>query len=419
MKTTIRLSCLLMTVFSCTFSSAQTFYKPGSVTTNNGEIIRGWIDYRQWGKNPDSIKFRQTENSSPVIYSLNNVAYFEIDGLDRYERAVVSKDMRPVEMSELETVTTDTTIVGTVFLRVLVKGELSLYEYYDSKPHFYIKEEGKDYQELFYKVYLVDANSRLFTRHIFRDQLKGLLVSAGKPDALMPLLKAVNYKEKDLVKAVEKINGILYNGAISYKIPKQKQPVSVFAGGGLAYATLRYYSGPRDNLSNLRYSSSAKPMIVGGVDIAMSRNLQRVVIRFEVPWYRMQFEGKNDPASVDSVRYHLSMSSLAPSLTIRYNLLNLPNEKLFLGLGIGYNFTSYKENILHKKYGDFSNVLVRSPHLDLEKAWLGIHAKAGFIMSKRFEIVTTAMFDGSFANFSNFSLKPTILFANLNYHFLK
>lgn len=319
-------------------------------------------------------------------------------------------------MGELERELTDTTLTDTVFLRVLVKGGLSLYQFTDAKQHFYIKEEGKEYQELFYKVYLVDRDSRLLKQYIFRDQLRAMISSTSNGPALISLLRSIHYREHDLVKVIEKMNGILDKGAISYKVAKQKRLVSFFAGAGIVYSSIKY-SGEPDNLSNLNYSKSVQPLIVGGVDLAMARNLQRIKLRFEMAWYKLKYVGSNNASSADSVRYHLGVSTISPSVCLVYNVLNYPRHKLYLGGGIQFNFSSYPENILHKKFGNTPNsILTRSPHLSLEKTWLAINGKAGFTLNNKFEIAGTITF-GSFANFSLFSLSPTSVSGSLNYRF--
>ena len=47
----------LLLAGSC-YSQSSTYQK-GFVVTNNGDTINGWIDYRQWDKNPDEIKFKK------------------------------------------------------------------------------------------------------------------------------------------------------------------------------------------------------------------------------------------------------------------------------------------------------------------------------------------------------------------------
>ena len=148
----------LVAIFLSVVCYSQSSYQEGFVVTKSGDSLRGWIDYRQWSKNPTAIKFkRDLASNNPTTYTVDDLALFEIVGRDRYLKAAVTKDMRPVEISELRYATDNVvsyTVSDTVFLRVLLEGKISLYELNDKKSHFYVREEGKDYLELMYIVHL-------------------------------------------------------------------------------------------------------------------------------------------------------------------------------------------------------------------------------------------------------------------------
>jgi hypothetical protein len=48
------------------FSLAQTNYKPGYVVTLKGDTLRGFIDYKEWIKNPKYISFKNTPGNREV-----------------------------------------------------------------------------------------------------------------------------------------------------------------------------------------------------------------------------------------------------------------------------------------------------------------------------------------------------------------
>ena len=414
MKCIIQTTLFVIAVLISSVSLGQSLYKPGFVVKNNGDTIQGWIEYLQWERNPDNIRFRNSaSDEKSSSYHVNDLNYFEVTGFDRYVKAVVMKDTRPVELSRLTMVTEDTVLRDTVFLRVLVEAPLSLFELYDSKPHYYIKNQGKDYVELQYKVYLVDSDTRVLRSYLFRDQLQLLLTEAGKSDVLIPKLKTAEYRKREISTLVKKLNEILYDSGYSYIVPKSKLNPSIFIGAGLAFSSLKY-TGPADYLSNLDYSSSTQPLFLAGVDIPIGRNLQQLVLRAELSWFSLKYKGFGHPGLADSVTYHLKASNLSPSISFLYNLINRDKNKLYLGAGLAYNFTTYPENSLTLKSPYIREL---SPHLDLEKGWLSFNARAGYILNKKFELATVTKFGGSFSNFMSFGLRPYIVYASLNYHF--
>ena len=177
---------IFLTVFLHLFfidSNAQSNYQPGLVHKNAGEIIKGWIDYRAWEKNPKEIRFKENENDEAFVYTCNDISLFEITNKDTYVKAIVSKDIRPVELEKLSVDTKDSIVNETVFLRVLVQADkLSLYALNDDKEHFYIKDTAGKYDELVYKVYLKDEQKLTYLEEkpIYRRQLSKYILNESR-----------------------------------------------------------------------------------------------------------------------------------------------------------------------------------------------------------------------------------------------
>jgi len=356
-----------------------------------------------------------------VLYSINDLSYFEVTGFDKYERAVVSKDMRAVETSKLEKSQKDIFVTDTVFLRILIKAQISLYQLQASKAHYYIKEIGKNYEELLYKVYLTDHDTRLSKVYIFRDQLKQWIPIPKNTPSLTSLLKTADYNERDLTRIVEKINRLAGDENI-YKATKPTQTLSWYAGGGIAYSSLSMNKADDTNemyeiMPGLDYSNSFHPLFAAGVDIGVARNNQKLFLRLELAWYGLKYKGNSKSTSPDSMVYKLKVNSLAPSVSVLYNLINTQKNKLYVGAGAAFNMCSYPENSLTKKYYYSSTVHNLSPYLKLQKSWVSFHAKAGYLITKKIEIAASIKFGGSFSTDGRLGMKPSMPFANINYHF--
>ena len=103
--------------------SAQKNYLSGSVVLMNGETVKGLIDYRNWEQNPGQINFKINEGAVEQTYTVNDIKAFEITGHDEYIRAIVVKDMLPVNANSLELEGVHKMVDDTVFLRSIVKGD--------------------------------------------------------------------------------------------------------------------------------------------------------------------------------------------------------------------------------------------------------------------------------------------------------
>lgn len=106
MKNNLSLLVFFLSVSS--FLSAQNMYKPGLIVKNSGDTLKGWVGYDHWQHNPSKIRFKTDQSAaSSAWYTVNDLDYFGITGLDAYKKAIVSKDMRSVEMSGITPSTPD------------------------------------------------------------------------------------------------------------------------------------------------------------------------------------------------------------------------------------------------------------------------------------------------------------------------
>lgn len=61
---------LLIFIFLPFLLIAQANYKKGFVVTSQGDMLRGFIDYREWVRNPEEVKFksnRETKKNKSLL----------------------------------------------------------------------------------------------------------------------------------------------------------------------------------------------------------------------------------------------------------------------------------------------------------------------------------------------------------------
>src|SRR5689334_16185743 len=67
-------------------SFAQSNYKPGYVVNTKGDTLRGYINYREWGVNPDAIEFKSSlSDKDSKTFTPSDISCFNITGLDAYQ----------------------------------------------------------------------------------------------------------------------------------------------------------------------------------------------------------------------------------------------------------------------------------------------------------------------------------------------
>src|ERR1700744_3021714 len=138
------------------FSMAQTNFRPAYAIKNNGDTLKGYIDYREWRETPLNIDFKQnlTDKQVPSL-SPDDIKSFHSQGRVSYVKYIgplsTDKNTYPDLLHKLDT----TTITKTVFLKVVIAGEkVSLLSNTDEiKTRLFVQESGSAPQELKYHQY--------------------------------------------------------------------------------------------------------------------------------------------------------------------------------------------------------------------------------------------------------------------------
>src|SRR6478609_5778328 len=100
-KKIVRLALIVMFLVVNQCMYAQKNFVQGLVVLNNGDTLRGQIDYRNWEVNPLNIQFQ--DNGGIKKFSPEDLAGFEIQNEDIYISRTITKDMRPVNFTDVLT----------------------------------------------------------------------------------------------------------------------------------------------------------------------------------------------------------------------------------------------------------------------------------------------------------------------------
>lgn len=385
----------------------QTNYQPGSVLLKNGQQVNGLIDYREWRQNPRTISFKKGPGDQVVQYGIEDLTGFTVNGRDSFQRAIVMKDMWPVdfrEFSELPELNVDTAAnerVDTAFLRVLTRGgKVELYELVDIKTHYYIRDQHGDYMELKYKAYYDPRPSQVTYNRIFRNQLQQYVNGHKDEGKLYRLLEKTEYKERDLMRIIAAFNGVTYK-------EQGKNPPRFFVAAGPAYSNMKV-KGPT-NATALDYSGNLGYSAGIGMDIVSDRSLQAFTIRLELFYSSLKYKGESATAT-----YTVKQNNITPALNLLYNFLRNPAYKVYAGVGVQYNLASYPENVYVKK-ADENNPIKNI--LEFEKNWFSIAGRIGGSF-KRVEVGLLANVGGSFERYNNISVKPFVYSLRIGYRLI-
>jgi hypothetical protein len=387
---------LTATMFCSTLIYSQANYEKGTIVLKNGQPIEGFINYQNWEINPKVINFKTSDQTTSTDYSVNDLKSFDVTGKDRYESFIVTKMIAPIDILKVDKNTVYSTVSDTVFLRVLLLGNnLDLYELFDERVHFYIKQPEAAPVELQYKV--TSRNATSVVRHtIYRDQLKVLT----EDNTLKSVIENAEYEPKAIFRIVKRMNTSVW-----YQAPDMitsKGSAKLFVGAGLAIHSLDV-DGLNTTLTNMAFSSPASYIITTGLDLLGARNFSNFRMRLELSFYPASYQGTTtEPGffvgQTEKKDYSIKTTNIVPGFSAMYTPYHTKKLSAFVGAASAMCFTKYTDNTLTTTNLTTGNVDRKPNYLALSTSWITADVRAG-VRTKNIELLVTSKVVGSFFNF--------------------
>lgn len=360
---------ILFTLLSVsgTIVFAQPNFKRGFVVAANGDTLRGYIHHREWWSNPTDFLFSPTpDRNNAATYTVGNAQAAAVDGFVTYERFTVSVSMNETQESRLGFVRDSSTVIDTVFLRVVTRGnKLSLYAYRDKLKDRYYLQTSPDAtpEELLLQKDLQGTQLSTFPK--YREQLKD---AARENPAYTVTVKAkiegALYAEESLEEIVNALNG--EKGTDVFDAKKGARRGRWFAGLGANFSRLSYRGKSMVNADGLDatgnsafkpevVTTSVLPVFTGGYDLFFHPSVERTFLRMEaavtsirsthLSYFRL---GRySDEELTNDYKLSGLMVSFNPQLV--YHFYQGASLRLFAGAGVMLRYVTYTEQTLYQK----------------------------------------------------------------------
>ncbi|HVV56259.1 MAG TPA: hypothetical protein VHC47_13080 [Mucilaginibacter sp.] len=373
---------------------AQSNFKPGYIVNLKGDTVHGFIDYREWDKNPRQISFKAAISSDAEQYTCKKMNAFAVTGSDHYEKHIVAVSTDEIDLNKVNARLDTGYKTDTVFLRVIDKGnKLTLYTFRDDlKTRFYLSEAGSDQPfELVYHVYLnADLSSANYITR-YRTQLQYEAEKLGASNnKLADFITSARYDPDDLSKIVSQING----NSSGRPGSEQRSGIRWFAGLKADYNQLK----PEDIIAGPG-AKGIFPEGVAGIDFMPNKNVQLIVLRGEIGFTGAHYAFSNQTPNQPAYSSSLTQYTLSAAPQMLFNFYNTDNLKVFIDGGLSFNFSHYSNYGFTYNYGNFGNVSFKN-YPPLAKVWVSIPLKAGVVINKKIEIF------GGYVPLTNLSTIP-------------
>lgn len=328
-------------------SFSQVNFLPGQIVDLKGDPIIGFIDYGNWGNNPDKISFKENLLSDPVIYSPLDIKEFKVDD-ELYVSAIVDIEISPDKINELELSAEIKIRVDTVFLQAMILGNKSLY-YFKAplgKDLFYIGEK-ESINLLIYKKYLkkyydhntmVDDAKAVLENNTFIGQLTLYFEDCGS--SLQSDINNATYNKKSLENLfLEYYNCSRTTIAFYKKRDKLITEFGIFSG--LSLTNLNFYGENFDYLTKVDYPQSTDFSIGLYLDLILPRNKRRWSINNELQYSSYNVKGSylqyDNENKYTQYLTEIGLSYIKLNNMLRYNL-PIKHVFIFLNAGISNGF---------------------------------------------------------------------------------
>lgn len=383
---------------------AQTNYKEGTLVKNDGTLLKGFINYREWHKNPDRIQFKQDIGSIDAqTFTVDSITSFSIAGYDSYTKYILPVSMDEIDFEKLKETIDTTSVTKAVFIKEITKGDrIDLFSYTDDiKVRYFILDKRQTLPyELTYRKIL--KNGQEITHPLYRQQLSGIAHHYGVLTAnLDSRISKAAYSGKDIKNIVSKIN--TKNDEIAASTNTTRKKSDFFAGAGIAMSTMTYKGKTLllvdglDNSGSFKYKDkvtthSYLPVISAGADFYINPDIKKLIIRAELSATNIKSTVKsyyrfNIFSDEELNTYNYSAWNIGFSPQFILNMYNTKRLKWYAGTGFLLNYTANNKNSLERRYSQNGELInINNEYLQLKKFSMNLLVRSGVRINEQFDI---------------------------------
>lgn len=363
---------------------SQVNFQPALILTKTNDSIQGYIDYRNWDKNPLFISFKKSDTNDISVLSPKDILAFKVGG-DFYISATVKTEGSSVIVGDLDNKPNLKITEAVVFLLNIYDGPKSLFLYKrsDNIVNYYIKSDTA-YNLLIYKKYMkVKEGINVITENkTFIGQLKIYLEDC---QSIQSKLDKISYSQNDLIKIFNYYTKCTQPGMVrEQKTNKIKAEFGLFTG--LTLSTLKFKSIVIDY-----YIADYKPSMnfTGGVfcNLVLPRNLSKFSISNELQYTQYAFNTINEDYS-NNLDYTNTTIDLQFAV-IKLNTLLLykyPIKKLYVcinaGIINGYNIAQKNQKKTERVFYNVHETKIDKALSDIRKHEQGYMFGMGAVYKK-------------------------------------
>ncbi len=309
-------STFFLSLFLTFTTYAQIVYQKGYIIDNQDIKTECFIRNIDWKKNPQSFKYRFTENGEVVTGTLENVKEFGVENASRFIKINTDIDISSDLQQKLSYEKQPILENRTFFLRVLITGEANLYVFEDKEfIRFFYSKRNKAITQLIYKRYLQEGSGTGTSINVsYKQQLMNDLIT----DKLSKIdFETLTYTKESLERLFISYNQAFNTPQTVVQSKVKRKVLAVSLTPGLSYSNLSIIN----DFTSIKYSSQLEYRLGCQIEAILPFNMNKWSLYIEPT-------------------FHLSPKRKFESSTISY-----PDIKFkFITLPIGFKGKSFLKN---------------------------------------------------------------------------
>lgn len=397
----MKLLSIILTIAFPTIIFAQSNYHRGYVLKNNGDTVKGYINYREWSQQPKSIDFKINEADKQTLqFNPQTIKEFQVAGMDTYIAYTGSISIDKTNFPDVPEGLDTAKKLDTIFLKRLVTGKyLTLFQYRDEiKTRFFIAETNGEPVELKYHEYYNDLK-QVINSDIYKGQLL-LYINEITPgnSKLIGKVERGRYQQGNLELLVDEIN----NNRIT---AGKKASYRFFAGIAISSTDTKVNDIDNADKVTLITHTTILPKINLGIDLFDNPNVQQLVFRGELSFsyisLRLPYPVTLNTVTSNSI-YTFNQYTATFTPQILFNVYNKDNLKMYIDGGIGLNFSAYSNNKFTVPKFNAEVGATEIPPYKLNPLWISFPIQAGVVLNRKVEFFFAYIPYADYTSYSSF-----------------
>ncbi len=365
-------------LFICTPLLAQKNYQPAFIVSNNGDTVKGFIDYREWYVSPKQIKFKDVNGGSVKDFTSRDIRAFKVAN-ELYLSKIIDIEFDSTANAyrwipyEGNAVHKD----SSVFLLSLVQGRGSLFQFTHPtrRVSYYLQKEALKpillvNRPTLTSIYLDTIEEKSFNRYdwnwnftasdleksksgVFGIQITYLLNDVPPKSSE---INDLSYKSKSLSRIVNAYNAHFKGSEMSMVDGANLNKIKVKFGVNATYMTSNLNASVVGSFYNDLFAMTGSGYGIGVTSqYLLPRTLKKWMIFNDFTYNSYKFSGQ-DESDVNNLtisKYRFDLSNFRIYTQARYRLVQSSKLNVFVNAGIFYSFILKTDNYFEVKSADF------------------------------------------------------------------